>query len=474
MTPKKIAEFALGPIAGAFLGFISLPIMAWFFTIEDIGRLAMLNVVTGFSTLLFSLGLDQAYVREYHEVTNKPALFKVTLLPGLFLLLIALGVLLCLDNLISYWLFEIDSLQLSLFVAVAILSTFIARFLSLILRMGDRGIAYSMNQMLPKLLLILIVGGYVLFSISSNITTLLSANTAAILSVCLFYSWITRREWLAGFKETINYAYLKSLLNFGVPLIFGGLAFWGLTATDKVLLKQLSSFEQLGLYSIAVSLAAAATIFQSIFTIVWAPIVYKWAAADEGLENINKVNRYVLLVVIILFSLAGLFSWVVTLFLPDDYNAVQWIVIPCLGLPLLYTLSETTVVGVGVTRRTGFAMVAAILAFIVNLTGNYFFIPILGATGAAISTCISFWVFLVLRTEFSIYLWKSLPRIALYTYTSLLVIGSVTNGIYGELYSFHFKIFWGLILISVLVFFKIEINNAFKFFTLKVITKKKD
>ena len=213
MTPKKIAEFALGPIAGAFLGFISLPIMAWFFTIEDIGRLAMLNVVTGFSTLLFSLGLDQAYVREYHEVTNKPALFKVTLLPGLFLLLIALGVLLCLDNLISYWLFEIDSLQLSLFVAVAILSTFIARFLSLILRMGDRGIAYSMNQMLPKLLLILIVGGYVLFSISSNITTLLSANTAAILSVCLFYSWITRREWLAGFKETINYAYLKSLLN---------------------------------------------------------------------------------------------------------------------------------------------------------------------------------------------------------------------------------------------------------------------
>ena len=82
MTPKKIAEFALGPIAGAFLGFISLPIMAWFFTIEDIGRLAMLNVVTGFSTLLFSLGLDQAYVREYHEVTNKPALFKETLCPG--------------------------------------------------------------------------------------------------------------------------------------------------------------------------------------------------------------------------------------------------------------------------------------------------------------------------------------------------------------------------------------------------------
>ena len=65
MTPKKIAAFALGPLAGAALGFLTLPIITWFFSQEDIGRLALLNVVASFSTLLFSLGLDQAYVREF-------------------------------------------------------------------------------------------------------------------------------------------------------------------------------------------------------------------------------------------------------------------------------------------------------------------------------------------------------------------------------------------------------------------------
>lgn len=468
MTPKKIAAFALGPLAGAALGFVTLPIITWFFSQEDIGRLALLNVVTSFSTLLFSLGLDQAYVREFHETKSRPALFKTTLFPGLILLLISLAVLLSFDNIISKWLFEIDSFLLSIMVAAVVLSTFIARFLSLILRMNEKGLAYSMSQLLPKLLLILIIGSYVVFSASKSTTNLVLANVSATLLVCIVYAWNTRKEWLAGLRKTIDYKYLKKLLDFGVPLIFGGLAFWGLTATDKILLKELSDFEQLGLYSVAVSFAAAATIFQSVFSTVWAPTVYKWAAAGEGLEKIHKVNRYVLLVVIILFCLAGLFSWVVTLILPDNYNSVQWILISCLGFPLLYTLSETTVVGIGIARRSGFAMLAAFIAFLINLIGNFWLIPKWGATGAAASTCVSFWFFFFLRTELSIFLWKPIPRLTLYSYTILLVIGAVLSSMYGEVYRYEFMGFWLVVLASIFVFFNAEIKEAFEWLIPKI------
>ncbi|WP_392344241.1 polysaccharide biosynthesis C-terminal domain-containing protein [Pseudoalteromonas prydzensis] len=368
------------------------------------------------------------------------------------------------DNVISLWLFEIDSLLLSLLVAAAVLSAFLSRFISLILRMNEQGLAYSMSQLLPKLLLILIIGGYVVFSVSKNITNLVLANVSATLFVCVIYAWNTRSEWLLGLKESIDYSYLKSLVSFGLPLIFGGLAFWGLTATDKILLKELSDFEQLGLYSVAVSFAAAATIFQSVFSTIWAPMVYKWAAAGENFDKIYKVNRYVLLAVIVLFCLAGLFSWVVTLILPSNYNDVQWILIPCLGFPLLYTLSETTVVGIGVTRRSGFAMLAAALAFIINLFGNWWLIPKWGAAGVAVSTCVSFWFFFLLRTEFAIYLWRPIPRFMLYAYTSLLVIGAVINSIYGEVYAIELKVFWLIMLCSIFVFLKdeiLEIKNRF-------------
>ncbi len=467
MTPKKIAAFALGPIAGAALGFITLPLITWFFSQEDIGRLAMLNVVTSFSTLLFSLGLDQAYVREFHETKNKPKLIKSTLLPGLILLLISLVLLLSFDNVISKWLLEIDSFSLSIMVSAVVLSTFIARFLSLILRMNEKGLAYSMSQLLPKLLLILIILGYVIFQAKKDITNLLTANVTATLTVCLVYGWNTRKDWLAALKEKIDFKYLKELLDFGIPLIFGGLAFWGLTATDKIFLKELSSYDQLGLYSVSVSFAAAASIFQSIFSTVWAPTVYKWAAAGEGLEKIHKVNRYVLFVIIMLFCLVGLLSWVVTFILPNNYAAVQWLVIPCLGYPLLYTLSETTVVGIGVTRRSSFSMLAAFIAFIINAIGNYLLVPTLGATGAAISTCIAFWFFFILRTEFSIYLWKPMPRLAMYCYTTVLVAGALISSLFGKHYMYETMIFWALVLLSSLVVFKAELIETKNWITLR-------
>jgi len=471
MTPKKIVAFAFGPIAGALLSFMTLPMITWFFSQEDIGRMAMLNVVISFSILLFSFGLDQAYVREFHESNNKPALFKAALLPGLLVLLLTLGVLLSFDNIISIWLFNIDSHLLSVMVAIALLSTFISRFLSLILRMNEQGMAFSMSQVLPKILLVSIIGCYVIFSVAKDIDHLVLANVASILFVCIVFGWNTRKEWLSGLKEKINFAYLKKLLRFGFPLIFGGLSFWGLTATDKILLKELSDFEQLGLYSVAVSFAAVATIFQSIFSTVWAPTVYKWAALGEGLENIDKVTRYVLLVVIIMFCLVGLFSWVVPIILPESYEGVQWLLISCLGYPLLYTLSETTVIGIGVTKRTGLALLAAFLAFTINLLGNRWLIPGFGAVGASISTCFSFLVFFVLRTEFSIHVWRPIPRFILYSYIAMLVIGAITNTLYGKSYISLFLIYWCGVLLSTLFVFKSEMLSIAGFISERIYIK---
>lgn len=468
MTPKKIASFALGPIGGALLAFITLPLITWFFSQEDVGRLSMLNIVTSFGILFFSLGLDQAYVREFHETDNTPALFKTTILPGLSLLIVSLVVLIISDNIISRFLFEIDSLFLSIAVVIIMIAMFIARFLSLILRMNERGLAYSMSQVLPKALLLLIIASYAIFNIDKNFSNLVIANLASTLLICAVYIWNTRKEWLPGLKQKINLSYLKQLLAYGFPLIFGGLAFWGLTATDRIVLKELSNFEQVGLYSVAVSFAAAATIFQSIFSTIWAPTVYKWAAANEGFENIYRVNRYILLIVVSLFCLAGLFSWVVNWILPNSYDEVRWIVISCLGYPLLYTLSETTVVGIGVTRRSGLALLAAVIAFVVNLVGNLLLVPTLGATGAAVSTCFSFWVFFILRTEFSIYAWRKIPRLTLYSYSTIAVFGAILNSIYGEAHIKLFSIFWLILLISLCFIFNKEITDAKQWLQIKL------
>lgn len=75
--------YSVGPIGSGLIGLITLPMITWFYSVEDVGRISMLQVCTSFFVLLFCLGLDQAYVREYHEFPNKPQLLKVVLLPSL-------------------------------------------------------------------------------------------------------------------------------------------------------------------------------------------------------------------------------------------------------------------------------------------------------------------------------------------------------------------------------------------------------
>nr|QLL91048.1 O antigen flippase [Plesiomonas shigelloides] len=471
MTPRKIAAFAIGPIGGALLSIITLPIITWFFSQEDVGRMAMLQVIVGFSTLLFSLGLDQAYVREFHEVDDKPALLKRALLPGLSILFVTLLVLLSLGGTLAGWLFECPEWHLSLLIVAVLIAAFISRFLSLILRMNEQGLAYSMSQLLPKLALLAIIGGYVLLGADKSLTNLVIANTAAFVLVFVVFAFNTRREWIAGITATLDRKQLQQMLRFGLPLIMGGLAYWGLTAIDKVCLRTLASFEELAVYSVAVSFAGAAIILQNIFSTIWAPIVYKWASKGEGHENVHKVSRYILCLVVMVFCLAGLLSWVVTLFLPANYVAVQWILVACLGAPLLYTLSETTAVGIGISRRSSFAMLATLVACAVNLLGNWLMVPYFGAAGAAVSTCISFWLFFVLRTEFSIYLWKPIPRLMLYGYSALAVAGASIFTLYGEEIYTLMLVFWGGLLVAVLISFKAEVRASVKFFTTKIAKK---
>ena len=76
MNTQKLIGYALGPLGSAAASAIALPLISWYFSAEDIGRIVLLQTVAGMVLLVMGLGLDQAYIREYHAAENKPALFK--------------------------------------------------------------------------------------------------------------------------------------------------------------------------------------------------------------------------------------------------------------------------------------------------------------------------------------------------------------------------------------------------------------
>ncbi len=428
MNKKKLLGYALGPVGSGLLGFISLPIITWFYSVEDVGRISMLQVFMSFSVLFFCLGLDQAYVREYHESKNKPALLKTVFFPSLALSILSFLLLAIYDlKIVSKWLYEIPSTYLSLITILCFVIALASRFLSLVLRMQERSFAFSMSQLLSKIIFLLIVINTVWLGFARDTYSLVTANTASMILAFLVFTWNTKSEWLIAIKEQININELKSAFSFGWPLIFGGLASWGLNVMDRLFLRYFSTYTELGVYSITMSVAVVVTIFAGIFNTIWSPMVYKWMSEDNfDYEKIDTVLEYVVAAIYFFIVLTSLFSWVIPYFLPPQYSNIQYLLAICLLGPLLYTLSEVTGIGIAVVRRTKFSMLCAIVAMLCSSILNYFLVPQFGAAGAAISTAVAFFIFFILRTEISQLVWRKKSHLKVFLIMlSLLIISSL-------------------------------------------------
>jgi O-antigen/teichoic acid export membrane protein len=439
MNRPKIVEFAVGPIGAAILGAISLPTSTWLFGAQDIGRIAMMQTMTSLLIILFGLGLDQSYLREYHNTRNHSKLFLLVLLPGLFLAAMgSIAVMLMLPEKLSLAIFGKSDASLAYAAMLAVIASYFSRYFSLVLRMEERGLAFSMSQLLPKIIFLCSLL-FIYLGVEHRIFAwLLAAHLLSIVVTTLIFAWNTRHAWVSNTilarNDSLKFA---ELLRFGCPLMIAGLAFWGLEAIDKVMLRYLGSFADLGVYSVAIGIASVAGTLSIIFTTVWVPTAYRWADEPDCAQRIEAVARKLVAMGTLLVCLAGSFAWLLSFLLPQEYADVQYLICACMMPPVLYAVAEVTGIGSGIMRKSSPVMGTAIFVSAFNVGANWFLIPEFGAHGAAISTAIAYFIFFVLRTEISIRYWAPFRRGVLYApiavITAMAVLFALVGGAYPKL-----------------------------------------
>jgi len=459
LKASTIFGFAIGPFGSAAIGLLTLPILAWNFTPEDIAKLNILQVTISFSILIFVLGLDQSYVREYHESKNTHELFNACFTPGFILLIISSIISLNYRDKITLLLYGESNTTLYTLTIICIIFSYISRYLSLILRMQERGYAYSLSQITPKALQLILLTGLIAFlNKSLDFSELLHTFTISTISITLVYAAHTKKELSKSFSSRIKKDELKNLLRFGVPLVATGVAYWGLTATSTIMLRSKSSLEELGIYSITVSIAGVASIFQSIFSVIWMPTVYKWVNQGLKFDKINEVANQAMAALVVLFSIIGSFSWAIELFLPPSYSNIKYMILCAIAPPLLYTISEITSIGIGITRKSILTTWITLISLLSNISLNYWLIPIYGAKGAVAANSLSYLIFFIARTEFSARVWKRLPRAHLYILSSSIVALAIITVFFGPNFPFHYSIPWLIQLPIAYFIYRVKIN----------------
>jgi O-antigen/teichoic acid export membrane protein len=176
---------------------------------------------------------------------------------------------------------------------------------------------------------------------------------------------------------------------------------------DKVALRIWSDFGEIGLYSVAFRIATVFLLFQQAFCTFWAPTSYRWFENGVSLEKYEKVSEYISTILSILAILIILSrKWIVLIF-SSEYSSAS-VLIPFLILyPILYTISETTMMGINFMRRTELGIWVTGAAALFNLGGNWLLVPRFGALGAAVATAVSYVIFFWTRTLISRQIWET-------------------------------------------------------------------
>jgi O-antigen/teichoic acid export membrane protein len=431
--------------------------MAWMFTPEDIGRMNLFGVTLSFFLLLLLLGLDVAYVREYHSSRDQSELLRACFIPGALLYIILIFGSFYFASDISEWIFGISDPALYFLLLACIAANYISRFFSLILRMQERGLAFSMSQIMPKLLQLLLLGVIFFLGVARDFLTLLWIATASMMTVVLVYAWNTRRDWMCAIGTHPTSTQFKTLIKFGFPLIFSGLAYWGLSATSALVLSRESSLEELGVFALTSSFAGVAMIFQSIFSMMWAPTVFKWVHQEASMKRVDAIARKALFIVCFMLCLVGMFSWIIDYVLPASYLNVKYYVVCAIVPAMLYTLSEITGIGLTVVRRTDLVLWSALSALSASITLNFLLVPTYGAAGAVVANSISYVVLFVVRTEASIKVWRVFPRGRFYSCVVVFVGLAVATVWVGPSLPIHYSLLWVFTLPFLLFLFKSDI-----------------
>ncbi|MGI6790286.1 lipopolysaccharide biosynthesis protein [Aminivibrio sp.] len=275
---KRFFAFLSGPVLATGISFILVPVTTWLVVPSEFGKASLYTLAISFFSLFVYLGIDQAYVREYHESDDKQALLSNALFFPLFFALVISIVVSFFWRIFSYILFGEETFLPVILFAIALPFTVLERFNLLTIRMQEKAVIYSLFTIFRQLIRCPLLLLFLFYFRSFHGIIIAEASSQVILSI--ISGVVVKKNWLIFFS--FKTFLIKKFLRFGLPLLPATLLMWFFNGTSTMALRYWGSFEDVGLYASAFKIVAVMNIFNSAFSTFWIPTAYRWK--NEGVD----------------------------------------------------------------------------------------------------------------------------------------------------------------------------------------------
>jgi len=399
---KLFIKFSYGTIVAFFISFIITFISTRFFSPEYYGMLSTFTIIVSTTMVLLTLGTDNAFVRffNHYKSESRPSLLKYLLkLPSFFFILLCLFSLIFYEK-ISVFIIGESDLVIVVVLLITIFFELVLRFASLVLRMQKKANLYSIIQISHKLIYALAI--IIMYNfVSEKYKILIFSFSSGIFITSILAVLFDAKFWFLTKKET-NQINKKVLILYSLPFVISSTLSVVNENIDKFFIKLLMNDSYLGIYTAGFKLVMMISLFQGLISTMLVPIFYEhYEKNPEDFSFYTKTFNLVSILMLIISTGFIMFKDIFILILGQEYRNVSSIIPFLVFGPMMYTISETTVIGINFKKKSSYHVLVSLSVMITGIIMNYILVPILGLMGAGIAYSISSTVFFVSRSLFS-------------------------------------------------------------------------
>jgi len=386
----NIMLYTLGEMIPRVLSFLLLPVLTRYLSTADYGISSYITTVASFLFVLTSLSVNTYALRGYYKIPTEENRKK--LLGNLFIFLNAWALIMLLAEIILFpFLLKAFSVQVPFypffFMGLVINFFDVSAIIPLIyFRINENAKGFVLLSVGRTVLQYLLVILFVVF-FKQGLYGSFMGRLIACIPFGLLYFFIVRKNAIFHF----DLQQVKNALIFSLPLLPGVISYLVVTIFDRIILERYVSLNELGIYSIASTLALALNIMIQGLYRTFEQKIFKEHNSEGYAELSDKLYKiYITTLSISGFGLV-LFSKEILLFFtsPQYYASEKYMVYLVIAVIIsgMNTFFTTLLIADNKRRVVTFSSVAGgIISFITNLLLiKYFF-----TMGACIALILSF------------------------------------------------------------------------------------
>ena len=387
---KNTLIFAIGNLGTKAINFFMVPLYTYYLLANEYGTVNLIITISTFLVPILICNINEAVMRfsldknaNNHQIESTGLLFIVILT----ILSIALYPLTRLYGPIEDY---------GWYLCIYLIGSGSSQILLYILRGREKLLQFAIgsiihafsNAALSILFIVVLkegLEGYLNAQIMSAFITSIYAFivSGAIKTICSF---------------SINAKLVKNMLQYSIVLIPNSFMWWIMDSSDQLMLTSFIGVASTGLYGVANKIPSLISIVSSIFNQAWNYSAIRENDSDDKETFNNNAYRYLCAFITLSGAiLIVLIRPIMSIYVSEAYYS-SWSFSPPLIIGTCFLVLATFLSSQYTVNKDskGF-LFSSTSGAIINIIFNLALIPIIGAIGAAISTCFSYIVVLLYR-----------------------------------------------------------------------------